>query len=78
MSNIDTTQQISLLQDGLESAIATLYAIDAAGLFRSLPVEPGGVAEHNHGCWLLDMLARHLTRIQQQVDALGAANAVEG
>lgn len=75
MSLIDLNQHISLLQDGVGTARATLYAIEAADLFRALPADKSATEEHNHGCWLLGMLAEHLARIQEQVDALDGSSA---
>jgi hypothetical protein len=67
-----TNQQIrreSLLQEGVSCALATLHAIEGAGLFQALPAE-GDADQHNHGTALLGMLEDQLRRIQQQVDAL--------
>jgi hypothetical protein len=77
----DTSQRImcdALLQGGVSCALATLHAIDAAGLFDALPSEPADRDRHEHGVTLLHMLGDQLRRIQQQVNELGKAPAAEG
>ena len=73
MSNATLMQENTLLQDAVSSATATLFAIEAADMFRSLPANKDDAAFHNHGCYLLDMLAQHLRGVQAQVDAITAA-----
>lgn len=74
----DTNQRImreSLLQGGLSSALATLFAIEGAELFNALPPEQADRDRHQHGTALLDMLSDQLRRVQQQVDDLSAPPA---
>lgn len=63
-------QRESLLQDGVSAALAALYAIEAGELFAALPEGVHEQTRHNHGVLLIHMVEEHLTRIQQQVDAL--------
>ena len=72
MSNATLMQENTLLQDAVSSAYAVLFAIEAGDLFRSLPANKDDASFHNHGCYLLDMLAQHLHRVQAEVDKLAA------
>ncbi|MBW6528702.1 hypothetical protein KZ813_17810 [Sphingomonas sp. RHCKR7] len=70
-------QREELLQDGVESALAALYAIGAGGLLSALPESSDERTRHNHALLLIHMAEEHLTRIQQQVDALSGIDVVE-
>lgn len=68
-----TTQQmqhIALLEEGVSCATATLAAIQAGDFFGHVPADPDRADGHNHGCWLLAMLADHLRKIEADVAAL--------
>lgn len=71
-------QRESLLQDGVSAALAAMYAIEAGELFAALPEGKSEQTRHNHGLLLIHMVEEHLTRIQQQVDALSGIDTVEG
>lgn len=70
MSGHSYIQTNCLLQDGVSSALATLHAIRASGLFDALPQHEADVARHNHGAALLGMLEDHLQDLQRRVDEL--------
>ena len=60
----------ALLQDAVSSAAATLFAIEAGDMFRAVPADPAEAEVHNHACFMLSMLERHLRHVQAEVDAL--------
>ncbi|MFC3558864.1 hypothetical protein ACFOKI_15815 [Sphingomonas qilianensis] len=63
-------QAETLLQEGVSSAQAILFAINASEMLGALPTEPHAVNSHNHARQLLGMLEDNLRVIQAQVDAL--------
>lgn len=71
-------QRMCLLEDGMSVGLATLYAIEAGGLFDTPPEGQEARIKANHGCLLINMAIEHLTRIQQQIDALRVSSTVEG
>lgn len=75
MNGQSTVQQHCLLQEGVSCALATLRAIEGAGLLAVLPAEADAAKRQNHGMSLLNMLEDHLRSLQRQVDASAAGAA---
>jgi len=71
-------RRLCLLEDGMLAGLATLSAIEAGGLFDTPPEGAEARIKANHGCLLINMAIEHLTRIQQQIDALRVSSTVEG
>lgn len=55
------------LQEGVFCALATLAAIQGAGLLDHLPASKEDDQRQGHGMWLLAMLEEKLTAIQKTV-----------
>lgn len=66
-----------ILQGGVSSAIATLFAIEGGAMLQNLPADPADHAQHNHALHLIGMLSDHLHRIQAEIDAMDAAAAAK-
>ena len=60
----------NLLQEGVSSAQAVLFAISANSMLSDLPSDPYARNMHNHAMQLLAMLEDNLRAIQAKVDAL--------
>lgn len=69
------TAQACLAQEGVSCALAALSAIEGSGFFAVPPHDQNDRLRHEHGTWLLAMLADQLNRVQEQIDALDASKS---